>query len=133
MQYEDFRKQVVHPYWCAGSPLAWETPNKVGIAFFAAEQKVGMFNICWWVVGRANPPLLDDVYKRANLWWAIKEAPTIKINGCTLDHHAAMRTRRGFEHLLLAAGPKAGYERRGMTWEQLQGLCKVQSPVKGQK
>lgn len=90
------RRRVVHPYWVY-DPLLWETRTE-GIANFAREGKVGMFNLCWWVLGQTEPSTV--VYAgNLRLMWCILDAPKIRVRGKPLLDITAMLTERQFNQI----------------------------------
>lgn len=124
MTEEGFRRAVLTPYWCSGSPLAWVTPEGVEIAQMARDGKVGKFNLCWWLLNRQEPPPAS-VYKNTNLLWAIVVADRVMVQGRSLEHHASMLTQRDFQQLLRDAGPslRPRVEKQGMQWSTLMLLA----------
>ena len=97
---EEYMRVVVAPYWCNGNPLLWETRTlfgqRVGIADFAREAKVGKFNLSWWLLDCPTPPRRAETYQLAPLQWAYRVAPTLKLNGKPLDEVAAMMSLPAF-------------------------------------
>lgn len=124
MLEEKFKRQIEHPYWCVGSPLKWTTPESIGIAQFAQDGKVGLFNLAWWLVNRREPPPVE-VYRNTNIMWAILVAPTVTVARYSLEHHASLMTQREFCELVRDAGPslRTRVEKQGMQWGTLKMLA----------
>lgn len=122
MSYETFRHRVLHPWWTP-HPLVWTLPNAPGISAFALDGKVGLFNLCWWLLDSPRPPG-PAAYKAAGLNWAILTAPTLKLHGVTLTELASFKTQAEFSELLLNASRRSGkFEQHGVTWERLTSLA----------
>lgn len=97
-------RSMVAPYWCQGSPLEWHS-GEVGIAHLAMNGRVGTFNLSWWLLDRLTPPL-SQAYREINHSWVHFYAPSVKINGRTLEEHAALSTLGQWNQLVSA---KNGY------------------------
>lgn len=126
MDYARFRQAVVAPHWCEGSPLAWVTPHRFGIAHFARDGRVGLFNLAWLVVGHRTPPKDDMAYANAPVMWVIKQAPSIMYKGRTLEDHAALHTLQSFKALVRPLR-SSRLESFGMTHVHFQGLLQAAS------
>lgn len=102
MTEEEYMRVVVAPYWCRGDPLLWETRTvfgqKVGIADLARDAKVGKFNLCWWLLDLPYPPQLPETYRLAPLQWALRTAPTLRLNGKTFEEMAAIMSLPTFNN-----------------------------------
>lgn len=125
MTYEEFWRTLVTPHWCEGSPLRWTTPENVGIARFAEDGKVGLFNLSWWLIGRKEPPPAS-VYRNTNLMWAIMNAPRIWFNGRSLVDHAAYCTHTQFNNIFLnyESTIRPRIEGSGMQWSTVNMLAR---------
>lgn len=96
---EDIRRTLLHPYWVR-DPLKWEVPSaNVGIAFFAREGRVGMFNLALLMVDTPEPPP-SIVYSQRPLSWIIRYSSTVKIGPRTLEAHASYLELPDFCYLL---------------------------------
>lgn len=82
MQYEEFRRVVVHPFWTL-HPQDWS-----GIAVYAKHGRVGMFNLSWLMVNTNTPPA-PVVYHQRDLVWIEQHAEKMQVGGCSLERQAA--------------------------------------------
>lgn len=101
-QYEhakwlSFMRMLQHPYWTP-NPLAWQAGH-IGLAHFALDGRVGLFNLCWLMLQCKHPPGIE-VYDSANLNWVITQSGGAILKGKSLEHHAAVRTLYEF-HMLV--------------------------------
>jgi hypothetical protein len=97
MQYKDIRKLVVTPpYWCAGDPGDWQC-RQGGIAQFAIDGRVGIFNLSWWFLNRTTPPRVISDYRHPGVVWAILQAHSVKVAGRSVEHIAAFHPQHEFE------------------------------------
>lgn len=120
-----FMRTAIQPYWCEGSPLAWQVEG-VGIARFAEQGCVGKFNLAWWLLGRAKPPRHLDVYQTLNLGWVLMTAPASVVAGRTLVEHASYCTLAEWQRFVLSNQHHAAlFEGHGVTYEQLTYLALV--------
>lgn len=122
----EVRRRVLTPYWTSVHPLRWVTPEGIGLAHFALEGHVGMFNVCWWMLG-CNAPPQARVYKETNLMWAITLGQVVQLRpGLTINDCAAMMTAPEWVRLLASQVPRLGGQlyRQGMTPQQLAALCR---------
>jgi hypothetical protein len=90
---------IEKPYWCRGSPLAWQVDG-IGLAQFALEGRVGMFNLCWMMLQRDTPPAKAITYSHTNLRWVILLSGGVFIEGRSLEHHASMLHFEHFRFLM---------------------------------
>lgn len=97
MTFDEFKRVLLTPYWVE-DPTAWATQG-AGIAFFANDGRVGMFNLALLVLDCEAPPPLP-VYQQRDLAWVIQSSPMIGLGGMTLEHHAAVKTLPDFCRLL---------------------------------
>lgn len=121
--WNQFYRKVVTPYWCAGSPLDWQVDGR-GLAHFAMDGRVGVFNLAWWLLGRAKPPTYVAAYTGGNLQWVLMYATQVKCGGLTLADRAAMCTLREWQTLILSLG-SAGtqLEHCGVKYADLKHLA----------
>ena len=123
MNYQEFRRAVVSPYWCNGSPLEWTASNNAGIAFFAKDGRAGMFNLAWLVLGVPSPPADPGVYSQAPVFWVIKQAPVLRFKGRTLEEYAALNCLPSFRRIVsdISKVPR-GFDTFDMTFHHFQRL-----------
>lgn len=116
-----FRRIVVTPYWCEGSPLAWSVDAQIGIAHFALNGDVGKFNLSWWLLNRKAPPLDARVYETTPIQWVILKAPGIRFGPDSLTDIAARATLKEWKWFVSHA-PAHRLLGNGLTLEHLQHL-----------
>lgn len=118
-----FRRIVVEPYWCEGSPLLWHAEGGApGISFFAREGKVGHFNLAWWLLASRTPPQDEKSYRDCPILWVILHAAQLKVGPHQLTEMASWMTQREWEQWLLSyttARGAAALEAHGVTYPYL--------------
>lgn len=120
-----FMRTAVYPYWCEGSPLAWQVDG-IGIARFAEQGRVGQFNLAWWLMGKRKPPRDVAVYRASSIGWVLLTAPAAIAAGRNLVEHASYSTLPEWQRFVLAnADHAAVFEGGGVTYEQLKYLALV--------
>lgn len=122
-QYARFRRIVVEPYWCKGSPLDWwHTEAGIGITRLA-DTSVGHFNLAWWLLDRSEPPLDAKVYSNTNIRWVILHAYKVRFGRFTLTEWASFMTLAEWKKFVLAQQAKSfRFEGQGMTYSDLKKL-----------
>jgi len=123
--YKEFKRKIVAPYWCEGSPLRWKTPQGIGIAHFALAGQVGSFNLSWWLLNRREPPSVQ-AYRNTNIRWVILVAPTVLVSGRSLTDHAAMMVQDEFQQMMRECSRvlRQRVEKQDMQWSTLALLAK---------
>lgn len=127
MNFQDFQQLAVTPrYWCGGSPLNWTTEDpRIGLALFAQDGRVGMFNLCWWMLQRSEPPP-TRAYYHSNLQWVIMRADAVILQGQSLVTHASFKSLQDFKSVILRyTGGRSVIDRPGdVPWATLARLAK---------
>ncbi len=94
-----YRRRLIYPYWDAW-PTTWlDRASGRGIAVFALEGRVGLFNLGWLAVNTQAPPPLQG-YLQTSLLWVIQNAGIRKLGRQTLEELAAMWTLKEFVEIL---------------------------------
>lgn len=124
MKYTDYMRSLEKPYWCRGSPLKWQVDG-IGIARFAQEGQVGLFNLSYYVLQRSTPPQSQMVYRQTNLCWVIMLAGNTRIGKFTLEEHAAFKTLQEFSSMLLPAVRGRRVIENGVPWDALLDIAKA--------
>jgi hypothetical protein len=94
MQFEEFLARVVNPHW-VHDPLSWQV-DKLGIAHFAMDGKVGLFNLSWWLLDLPAPP------KTAKGYEAIMNSANVRVGNKELLTVASMYDQMNFETMILS-------------------------------